>query len=1305
MSDQYDEFGNYIGDDASNTSDPIEVDAATSTAIILHEDKQYYPSVSEIYGPDVETLVQDEDTQPLTQPIIAPIEAKRFTVEEEKLPPTTFGRGFLNDLMGYPEQVRNVAICGHLHHGKTTLVDVLVEQTHDLTEWLDKRKGKEKGEPLRYTDTRLLEGQRGLSIKASPMGLVLPDGKGKSFVVNLIDTPGHVNFADEVAASMRLVDGVVLVVDVVEGVRPMTELVIKRAVLTGQPMVLVVNKIDRLILELRLPPTEAYFKLKHVMEEVNSCIEEALPGQGEKFRLSPERGNVAFACGSMGWCMTLRSFANMYAESYPTLDSNEFSRRLWGDVFFNPGKRTFTRKGVEPSSKRSFVYFALDPIYKLYSHTLSDSPEDCRKMLSELGISLKLSQIRVGGKVLLKQVCGLFFGPATGLVDMLVQHIPSPAGGAKRMLEQFYTGPSNEAMQSCNSKGPLVIHVTKLFPTSDAESFNAFGRVMSGTARPGQIVQVLGENYSSEDEEDMATATISDVWICESRYNVPTSGIPAGNLVLLGGIDNTILQTATVISPPPEGEERYIFKPIRHFFDSVVKVAVEPENPSELPKMLSGLRKINKSYPLVSTQVEESGEHIILGTGELYMDCVLHDLRELYAQTQIKVSDPLVRFCETCIDQSALKCFAKSPNKHNTLTFVAEPLDSGIAEDIEQGKVKITDPVKVVAKYFQDNYQWDLLASRNIWAFSETSPNILQNDTLPSATDTKLLNTVKGSIKAGFTWATREGPLCEEPLRNARFKLTDIVLHADNAILRGGGQIIPTARRAIWSSFLTATPRLMEPLYKISVLGAESCVAALHNVLTKRRGHVLTTWPVPGTPLTSVTGLIPVIDSFGFETDVRIATKGEASVSLVFDHWGIVPGNPLDPNTTRPLEVARGVQTAADFVMWFLERDEGSARTPLGSFQGSLGSVSAVSLGSTAIRSAVERSGVSPSSVEEIFFGNVLQANNGQNPARQCGLGAGLPDSVVATTVNKVCASSLKAIMLGAQTILTGAAEVVVAGGAESMSSVPYYLDSMRKGAKLGDGKVMDGILKDGLTDAYDGQHMGVAAEQCADAYGFGREAQDAYCVRSYKKAKEAVEKGYFEAEIVPVEVKGRVATTVGKDEEPGKFDEAKTKTLKAVFKKDGTVTAANASPLSDGAAAVVLASEAYVKKHGLKPQAKILGWADAARKPSEFTTAPALAIPKALKHANVDAKNVDAYEINEAFSVVALANIKLLNLDESKVNLHGGAVALGHPLGASGARIVTTLLGVLERAGGKIGCAGICNGGGGASAIVVEKL
>ncbi|KAI1384123.1 P-loop containing nucleoside triphosphate hydrolase protein [Hypoxylon trugodes] len=950
MDDLYDEFGNFIGEDAEASEEesqhgvdagayldddyPEEVPEGTgqelmevdtegpSNAVILHEDKQYYPTAQQVYGADVETLVQEEDAQPLTQPIIAPVDVRKFSIEEADLPPVHFDRSFMTDLMNFPDQIRNIALAGDLHHGKTAFMDMLVLETHDIAERLEKRQGKKRDEQLRYTDTHVVERERGVSIKAAPMSLVLQSTKGKSHLFNIIDTPGHVNFVDEVAAAVRLADGVALVVDVVEGVQVNTEQIIKHVVLEDIPMTLIINKVDRLILELRLPPSDAYFKLKHVVEEVNTIIENTRPGSGETRRLSPEKGNVLFACSEMGWCFTLQSFAKMYADSFPGVNTEEFAKRLWGDIYYNPKKRTFSRKALpgEDRARRSFIHFVLEPIYKIFSHTISQSPEELKSVLATLGITLKPSQYKTDAKVLLKLACEQFFGPSTGFVDMIVSHVPSPLEAAEHKLGQYYTGPLDtkvaESMKKCDQDGPLVVHVTKLFNSADAKSFYSFGRVMSGIARPGMQVRVLGEGYSIDDEEDMAAATISSVYIAETRYNVETDGVPAGNWVLLSGVDNSIVKSATIVPPKFEDdEEAYIFRPVTHFTESVLKVAVEPINPSELPKMLDGLRKINKSYPLITTKVEESGEHIVLGTGELYMDCVLHDLRRLYADMEIKVSDPVTRFCETVDEMSATKCYAITPNKKNKITMVAEPLDDGIAEDIESGRVKMQDGARKVGKFFQDKYGWDLLAARSIWAFGpdEKGPNILQDDTLE--VDKSLLRSVRETIRQGFSWATREGPLCEEPIRNTKFRIMDVSL-AQEAIFRGGGQIIPTARRTCYSSFLMASPRLMEPLYACSMTGPQDAVPVLYNVLARRRGHVLADGPIAGTPLYRVNGLIPVVDSFGFETDVRIQTQGQAMVSLVFDKWQKVPGDPLDKEVIlRPLQPADAQATARDFVL------------------------------------------------------------------------------------------------------------------------------------------------------------------------------------------------------------------------------------------------------------------------------------------------------------------------------------------------------------------------------------------------------
>lgn len=382
-----------------------------------------------------------------------------------------------------------------------------------------------------------------------------------------------------------------------------------------------------------------------------------------------------------------------------------------------------------------------------------------------------------------------------------------------------------------------------------------------------------------------------------------------------------------------------------------------------------------------------------------------------------------------------------------------------------------------------------------------------------------------------------------------------------------------------------------------------------------------------------------------------------------------------------------------------------AVRTPIGTFLGGLSSVPAPKLGAAAIKGALDKIGLDYNLVDEVIMGNVVQAGVGQAPARQAAKFAGLPDHVIATTVNKVCASGMKAIMQGAQAIQLGDAEIVVAGGMESMSLIPHYVH-MRNGVKFGPASMVDGLQKDGLLDVYDQQAMGVFADLCASEYKISREEQDAFAIESYKRSAQAWEAGKFDNEIVPVEVPQRRGEPiiVNKDEEFTNVKLDRIPSLSAVFTKDGTATAANSSTINDGAAAVVLMSEEKAKALGLKPLAFISGYADAEQEPKWFTTSPAKALPKALKKANLELKDVDFFEFNEAFSVVGLANAKILGLDASKVNVNGGAVSLGHPLGCSGARIIVTLINVLEQNNAKHGAAAICNGGGGASAIVIER-
>lgn len=938
--DLYDEFGNYIGpeldsddddDDSDDSGDKDDVEKypdygggdedeameqededASDMQVVLHEDKKYYPTPEEVYGPEVETIVQEEDTQPLTEPIIAPVKKKKFSMAEQDLPDTVYNMEFLADLMDTPELIRNVTLCGHLHHGKTSFVDCLISQTHPEINVNDDK-------DIRYTDTLFTEIERGVSIKSTPVTLVLPDSRNKSYLVNVFDTPGHVNFSDEVTAALRISDGAVIFVDAADGVMLNTERFIKHAIQEKLPVCVCINKIDRLILELKLPPTDAYFKLRNILDEINGIVSLYTEEEGGQM-VSPLIGNVCFASSYYRLCFTLGSFAKIYSDTYGGINEKEFARRLWGDIYFNSKTRKFSKKPPNSSAQRSFVEFILEPMYKIFAQIVGDVDASLPRVCDELGISLTSEEKKLNIRPLMRIICRRFFGDFTGFVDMCVEHVQSPQGNARSKIEHIYTGPMEsdlvDMMVQCDSDGPLMVHTTKLYPTQDATCFHVFGRVVSGTLYANQEVRILGENYTLQDEEDSRFGQIGRLWISEARYKIEVNRVPAGNWILIEGIDQPIVKTAT-ITDTSAPEEVYIFRPLKFNTSSVIKIAVEPVNPSELPKMLDGLRKVNKSYPLVTTKVEESGEHIILGTGELYLDCVMHDLRKMYSEIDIKVADPVVSFCETVVETSSLKCFAETPNKKNKLTMIAEPLEKGLAEDIENEVVQITWPRKRLGEFFQTKYDWDLLAARSIWAFGPdaTGPNILVDDTLPSEVDKSLLGAVKDSIVQGFQWATREGPLCDEPIRNVKFKILDAVI-AQEPIHRGGGQIIPTARRVAYSAFLMATPRMMEPYYFVEVLAPADCVSAVYTVLARRRGHVTQDSPVPGSPLYTIKAFLPAIDSFGFETDLRTHTQGQAFCLSVFHHWQIVPGDPLDKSIhIRPLEAQPATHLAREFMV------------------------------------------------------------------------------------------------------------------------------------------------------------------------------------------------------------------------------------------------------------------------------------------------------------------------------------------------------------------------------------------------------
>ena len=771
MDSMYDEFGNYIGpdlddDDVSSPTHSLTTDdddaheweqqddalpahhsptpqqppslpppSEPSTAVVLPTagaaalTKQYYPSAEQLYGGETEVIVGDEDAQPIEQPLIAPVRVKQWGLSESNLPHCSWDWRFMAGMMDHPALIRHTALIGALHSGKTTLLDLLIHHTHSLPT-----------PPTRYTDTRTDEQSRGISIKSQPMSFILPTLTDKSYLVNTIDTPGHIDFADERTAALRLADAAILVVDIAEGLQVTGERALRQAVRLGLRVMLVVSKLDRLIVELRLPPTDAYHRLVHCIEEVN----DVLRSTGYRHRLlSPTHNNVCFASPSHDYVFSLRSFAKLYCDRSSTpLSYQSFAKKLWGNQYLLPTGH-FTTTASSSSHVRTFVHFVLQPLYKLYSHVLSNEGQELREMLSELSVEVSGKEMKLQASELLRLVCGRFFGDTKGFTDMVVDSTPAASEAGRERVEYGYKGSADDGvglqMSECDRRGQLMVHVTKLYCRSDAAIFDAFGRVYSGSVKVGDRVRVLGERYSAEDDEDVSERVVSRIWIFNARYRVEVSGVSAGNWALFEGIDPSITKTATVTSPLTAATlPTATFTPLRFDTIAAMKVAIEPLHPSDLPKMLDGLRRLDKSYPLCATRVEESGEHVLLGVGELYMDCLLYDLRLQYGDVEVRVSDPVVRFSEGVSEASVMEVSATSANGANRLSMLCEPIEREMAEEMESGVLsgvgasKSREEARV--QRLEQRYGWDVLQSRSIWAFGpdEQGPNMLVDETLPS---------------------------------------------------------------------------------------------------------------------------------------------------------------------------------------------------------------------------------------------------------------------------------------------------------------------------------------------------------------------------------------------------------------------------------------------------------------------------------------------------------------------------------------------------------------------------------------------
>lgn len=569
-----------------------------------------------------------------------------------------------------------------------------------------------------------------------------------------------------------------------------------------------------------------------------------------------------------------------------------------GDNYFNPHTKKWTTKGTHEGKQleRAFNQFILDPIFRIFNAVMNFKKDEVATLLEKLSIKLAADDKDKEGKQLLKVIMRTFLPAADALMEMMILHLPSPVTAQKYRAETLYEGPPDDeaciAIRDCDPKGPLMLYVSKMVPTSDKGRFYAFGRVFAGTVRSGLKVRIQGPNYTPGKKDDLFIKAVQRTVLMMGGKVDPIDDVPAGNILGLVGIDQFLLKSGTLTT----SETAHNLKVMKFSVSPVVRRSVEVKNAQDLPKLVEGLKRLSKSDPCVLTMITESGEHVVAGAGELHLEICLKDLEEDHAGVPLRISDPVVAYRETVTEKSSITALSKSPNKHNRLYMIAEPMDEELAKEIEAGKISPRDDLKARARILADDFGWDVTDARKIWCFGpDTSgANLLVDQTKA----VQYLNEIKDSVVSGFQWASREGPVAEEPMRGCRFNIMDVTLHAD-AIHRGGGQLIPTARRVLYASALLATPALQEPVFLVEIQVPESAMGGVYGVLTRRRGHVFNEEQRPGTPLFTIKAYLPVMESFGFNADLRSHTSGQAFPTLVFDHWQILPGGSALDGTSK----------------------------------------------------------------------------------------------------------------------------------------------------------------------------------------------------------------------------------------------------------------------------------------------------------------------------------------------------------------------------------------------------------------------
>lgn len=667
----------------------------------------------------------------------------------------------IRGMMDKKKNIRNMSVIAHVDHGKSTLTDSLVSKAGIIA--------SSKAGEMRFTDTRKDEQERCITIKSTAISMYFElndrdvlfikeadqrEKDCKGFLINLIDSPGHVDFSSEVTAALRVTDGALVVVDCVSGVCVQTQTVLRQAIAERIKPVVFMNKMDLALLTLQLDQEDLYQKFTRIVESVNVIIATYSDEDGPMgdIKVDPSKGSVGFGSGLHAWAFTLKQFSEIYADKFK-IDVEKLMNRLWGENFYNPTTRKWGKSGEE-GYKRAFCMFVLDPIFKIFDAIMNFRKDETAKLLEKLNIVLKGTDKEEEGKNLLKIVMRNWLPAGDSLLQMIAIHLPSPVTAQRYRMESLYEGPLDDeaaiAVKNCDPNGPLMMYISKMVPTSDKGRFYAFGRVFSGIVASGQKVRIMGPNYVPGKKDDLSEKSVQRTVLMMGRNTESIESVPSGNICGLVGVDQYLVKTGTITT----FKDAHNMKVMKFSVSPVVRVAVEAKNPADLPKLVEGLKRLAKSDPMVQCIIEESGEHIVAGAGELHLEICLKDLEEDHAQIPIKTSDPVVSYRETVSDPSSQTCLSKSPNKHNRLFMTAAPLQDGLAEDIDGGEVGPRDEFKARARVLVEKYNWDATEARKIWSFGPegTGPNMLVDVTK----GVQYLNEIKDSVVAGFQWASKE---------------------------------------------------------------------------------------------------------------------------------------------------------------------------------------------------------------------------------------------------------------------------------------------------------------------------------------------------------------------------------------------------------------------------------------------------------------------------------------------------------------------------------------------------------------------